>query len=333
MKIDQAAVAMHSSHELASESEMTFESVSFRSILAGVSQSPASVSATNSDQDSETQLVIVIKRLVAQLLDLLDPQRRTQSDGLADLLQTGMRRTASSNDERTADSKETGATAPTITWQTRYTETVREHEQTDFASTGKVVTTDGRCFDFSFGLSMCRNFEYAREVTETQTAVLRDPLIINLGGAPIDLSGRRFDFDLDADGFSESIPALAGGSGYLAFDRNADGRINDGSELFGTASGNGFADLARLDSDGNHWLDEADPAFASLRVWRPQEATGGTGETLRAAGIGAICLTATATPFTVTDEENRTLGQVRASGIYLCENGQVGSVQQVDLAV
>ena len=44
---------------------------------------------------------------------------------------------------------------------------------------------------------------------------------------------------------------MLNGSGYLALDKNGDGTINDGSELFGTRNGDGFADLAQYDEDGN----------------------------------------------------------------------------------
>ena len=65
---------------------------------------------------------------------------------------------------------------------------------------------------------------------------------------------------------------MAANSAYLAIDANNDGLINDGSELFGTRSGDGFADLAKLDSDGNRWLDEADSQFDRLRIWQPDGA-------------------------------------------------------------
>ena len=64
-----------------------------------------------------------------------------------------------------------------------------------------------------------------------------------------ELSDQTFYFDLDADGKEEEISVL-NGSGYLALDKNGDGVINDGSELFGTKNGDGFADLARYDEDG-----------------------------------------------------------------------------------
>ena len=162
---------------------------------------------------------------------------------------------------------------------------------------------------------------------------LRDPLAINFNGKAAELTGTRFEFDLDVDGTVERIPWLAAGSAWLAFDRNGDGCINDGGELFGTRSGNGFADLACLDDDGNRWLDEADTAFGQLRLWEQDETGAGTLNTLGERGIGAIYLGSAQTPFALTDAENEKRGYIRASGVYLREDGGVGTVQQVDLAV
>lgn len=78
-------------------------------------------------------------------------------------------------------------------------------------------------------------------------------------------------FDLDCDGKEEEISSLGKGSGFLALDKNGDGIINDGTELFGTKSGDGFADLAEYDEDGNGWIDEDDGIFSQLRIWTKNE--------------------------------------------------------------
>lgn len=49
------------------------------------------------------------------------------------------------------------------------------------------------------------------------------------------MTSQRFKFDLNADGQNEDINFATNGSGYLALDRNGDGRINNGSELFGAS--------------------------------------------------------------------------------------------------
>lgn len=223
-------------------------------------------------------------------------------------------------------------------WHAEAIERVHETERSEFTARGSVRTADGRSVDFALALAMSREFRSERSATESGQMVMRDPLVINFNGSAAELVGTRFDFDLDLDGQRESLPRLAAGSAFLALDRNGDGRINDGSELFGARSGDGFADLAGLDDDGNGWLDEADAAFAALCVWQPPSAdtandSPGTLDPLAAHGVGALCLSAQETPFALRDADNRPLGQVRASGIYLREDGTAGTLQQVDLAV
>ena len=50
-------------------------------------------------------------------------------------------------------------------------------------------------------------------------------------------------------------------------------------------------------------------------------------------GVGAICLQNAATNFAIRDENNETKGMIRKTGVFLYENGNVGSVQHVDLAL
>lgn len=211
-----------------------------------------------------------------------------------------------------------------------------EFEQVSFAAQGTVRTTDGREISFEVGFSMQRSFAESINVRFTAgdaARQLKDPLVLDFGGPAGALSDLRFAFDLDADGNLDQIPMLAGGTGYLAIDRNANGRIDNGKELFGPTTGAGFKELAALDSDGNGWIDEADPAFAQLRIWRPDENGVGTLQTLADAGVGALYLGNVATPFDLRNNANETLGVMRSSSIYLRENGSVGTVSQIDLSV
>jgi hypothetical protein len=141
----------------------------------------------------------------------------------------------------------------------------------------------------------------------------------------------QFQFDLNSDGTKEQIAFVAPGSGFLALDKNGDGTINNGSELFGPGTGNGFKDLAAYDSDGNGWIDENDAVFNNLRIWTKDSAGNDQLFTLSQKGVGALYLGNVATPFSVKDEQNALLGQVRSTGIFLQENGTVGTLQQVDL--
>lgn len=313
MKIDEAAVALSSSHEFSSERIVHSESTTrFRTLVAGSSARLAG-----------RETLIGLEQLIARLLEWLTgvPGSEARAPELAG--RVGARREPAAQPRRSVE----------ISVRSEATETIREHEQSAFSARGTIRTSDGRALDFSLELSMSRDFARERRVSEERTLVLRDPLVINFAGQAAALSGRSVAFDLDADGTSESLRALAAGSGYLAIDRNGDGRINDGSELFGTRSGDGFADLALLDGDGNRWLDEADAAFAALRVWQAGADAAERLCTLAELGVGALYLASSATPFALTDADNRTLAQIRASGVYLREDGGVGTLQQVDLAV
>lgn len=209
-----------------------------------------------------------------------------------------------------------------------------EHETTCFNAKGTAVTADGRKIPFSVNLEMSRSFTLAaQESIEVGKPRLCDPLVINLSGNGAGVTDQKFFFDLDADGEKEEISSLASGSGYLALDHNGDGEINDGSELFGTASGNGFADLAAYDADGNGWIDEADEIFPRLKVWIRN--ADGTSKllSLKETGVGAICLGSENTEFSLNSpEDNHTNAIVRKTGIFLYENGGCGTVQQLDLA-
>jgi len=201
-----------------------------------------------------------------------------------------------------------------------------------------ILTSDGERIRFRLALAMERSYSESLEfrLQAGAAAQRKDPLVINFDGAAAQLSDQRFEFDLDADGRSEALPLLRAGSGLLAFDRNGDGRINDGRELFGALSGDGFADLAELDSDGNGWLDAADAGFGQLQVWIPHAgAAAGEGRlmTLTQAGVAAISLRSIQSSFDLRGVGNSDLGQIRSTGLYLSATREVGTVQQIDLSV
>ena len=214
-------------------------------------------------------------------------------------------------------------------------ESYSESEQTTFEASGVIKSSDGKEIKFSLNLAMQRQY------SETSTTSIRlgdaarktDPLVINFDGTAAQLGERRFAFDLDADGANEKINFVESGSGFLALDLNGDGKVNDGKELFGPATGNGFSELRQYDADGNGWIDESDPVFSQLKVWTKDGAGTDSLKSLSALGVGAISLHAVATPFDIKTAGNQLLGSVVASSVYLTEDGSAGSVQQVDLTV
>ena len=210
----------------------------------------------------------------------------------------------------------------------------QETEDTSFSTVGTVRTSDGREIQFNVEVGMSRAFqEYYREDLEMASFTMCDPLVINMDTDVAALDDQKFYFDIDADGQQDEIASLSAGSGYLALDKNEDGVIGDGSELFGTKSGNGFADLAEYDSDGNGWIDEADEIWDKLKIWCRDENGQDVLYKLGEKGVGAICLQSVATDFELkSSQNNQTLGAIRSSGIFLYENGNVGTIQHVDVA-
>ena len=108
------------------------------------------------------------------------------------------------------------------------------------------------------------------------------PILIDLENDGVHLTGLDDPvwFDITADGRLDLISWTGRSEGLLALDRNGNGKIDDGSELFGNATRlangtratNGYQALAELDSpifggNGDGHIDSADAAFSSLRLW------------------------------------------------------------------
>jgi len=239
--------------------------------------------------------------------------------------------TAAENAPQAADTIESEGGAAV-----EYREVFEESEKLNFSASGIIKTTDGREISFSADLEMSRYYREEFSLSAASGSLARekkDPLVLNYAAPAATLSEQTFAFDLDADGQTEKIAMLRAGSAWLALDLNRDGKVNDGRELFGTQSGDGFADLAGYDEDRNGWIDEADAVFAQLRLWIKDERGEDRLVSLADMGVGAIHLARARGDFSLTNPQNQELGQVRATGVYLNENGSVGSIQQIDLVV
>uniref|UniRef100_UPI004028984F hypothetical protein n=1 Tax=Acetatifactor sp. TaxID=1872090 RepID=UPI004028984F len=299
---------------------------------------------------SEQTLSTIREYTVRYIFDLLFPSRNST---LRDWMQENGWNAGNSVDNARTNSGSTQGTAAPAS-DTFYPVAARmkvlnyvgetynvEQEDTSFSTVGTVRTKDGREINFNVNVNMSRRCEeYYREELNVAQFALYDPLVINLNTDVTELSDQTFYFDLDADGEEEEISMLKG-SGYLALDKNGDGVINDGSELFGTKNGDGFADLARYDEDGNGWIDENDSIWSKLKIWCKDENGNDVLYKLSDQGVGAICLENVSTDFTMqgdrkaqdgTMNANATNAVIRKTGIFLYENGNVGTVQHVDMA-
>lgn len=96
------------------------------------------------------------------------------------------------------------------------------------------------------------------------------PLIIDMDGDGIELTNLDTNavyWDIDNDGFKEKSAWVTGGDALLVMDWNANGTIDNNSELFGTIDTDGFSVLSLLDSNSDGVIDSSDDDFDDLKIW------------------------------------------------------------------
>jgi len=209
--------------------------------------------------------------------------------------------------------------------------THEEHQALNF-QVQAYIQSDSKEMAISLNVSLSRRFLQKTDLRLESLQKLKDPIVFSFDGRMPSLSTQTFSFDIDSDGKPDQISQLQAGSAFLALDKNSNGIIDNGSELFGTQSGDGFADLSKYDDDKNGWIDENDAIFDKLQIWQKTDTKDkliGLGE----VGIGAIFLGDTATPFSLKSETNQLLGEIRKSSFVLFENGRAGVISQIDLAI
>ena len=309
MKIQSHEIAMQSKHvEYKSmiESKMSFETY-FTDLPNGI------------ELDEKPQATAPTHQ--SCMCSFLEDKDRTLNGIINNLIKMLQQRVATNTAEVVEEGEENGYV------HMSYMEKYEEHESLSFSTKGNIKTDKGS-LDIDLNFSMSRSFVVENSI-DIYSAF--DPLIINLDGDIPNLLNDTFSFDLDNDGKSDQISKLGSGSGFLALDKNKDGKINQGSELFGTLTGNGFGELSMHDEDANSWIDENDSIFDSLQIWLKNEDKNerelvGLGE----VGIGAIYLNSESSQFTYKTATNQVLGEMKSSGIFLHEDGRVGNVSQVD---
>ncbi|MBK1693977.1 hypothetical protein CKO09_04390 [Chromatium weissei] len=151
-------------------------------------------------------------------------------------------------------------------------------------------------FALVFEVRQQQSVEVRMQVTNNAEIFTADPLVLNLSDAGITTTGvdDGVQFDLNADGVTEQVSMVSGETWLLALDRNHNGRIDDGGELFGDQHGaaNGFAELARYDADANGVangvIDADDVAFSELQLLQIDGDGQQVTQTLEEAGVVAI---------------------------------------------
>ncbi len=97
-----------------------------------------------------------------------------------------------------------------------------------------------------------------------------DPLAFDLNGNGIETTGvsSGIEFDIDGDGKKEQTSFISGGDAFLAYDKNGNGLIDNGKELFGDQNGakNGYEELAKYDDNKDGLIDRNDAIYSDLKL-------------------------------------------------------------------
>lgn len=363
MRIESSAISMTSDRKYVRYSEASSETTVTQIVKAATSSNESSqarqdISEFNTKQKEETSNVkqkdIEVKTLDEIKLEIvkkmLRAMKKIKSEGIRTVNCESKRQSEDSSSLSQLKSKLTCPknASPEINLsinigspaQTKWRQTTIESsffaelENTAYEATGIVNAADGRNISFGVSIEMTRAFCEKYKSVSTQEYISTDPLVINLESNYANISNQKFLFDIDANGQEESVSLTERGSGFIALDKNNDGVINNGGELFGTKSGDGFADLAAYDSDGNSWIDEADAVFDDLKIWTKDDNGNDVIMSFKEAGVGAIYLNKASTEFSLNDNEtNQTNAIIRSTGVYLKESGEVGTLQHVDLTL
>ena len=348
MKITDYNLNLHSNStttelkQSASKTELSTSETSSQGHFASEQGAVFSASATTQSKLKISSEQVVFKNIIKfadEAIKSLKNLRDSlglgggESDKLSNILDN-MKRTL--NGEKIEFSTKQGYTKDGIYAEVLTTTTLESSTQKNsalsVAAQGIIKTPDKEInLNLNFNLSQSfvrQNLSISKQLVSFR---LVDPLVINLSGELPSLDERTFSFDIDSDGELDQISRLKSGSGFLALDKNGNGAIDDGSELFGTKTGDGFGELASYDEDGNGWIDENDSIFAGLRVWL-NDSEGSRLIALGEAGVGAIFLGSTQSGFELKNSDDQTLGVLQKSGVFLFESGEAGAISHIDIA-
>ena len=171
------------------------------------------------------------------------------------------------------------------------------------------------------------------------------PIVLDLDGNGIDLIGfdQGVNFDHDGDGFAERTGWVHGRDGLLVLDRDHNGEIDSGRELFGsetilsdgTKAVNGFHAMWELDINQDRRLDADDPRFAELRVW-VDENSDGKAQSVELRSLAQVGIKSISIDHTWTQDRGKTDqygNEATDQGSFEWVDGTVGRLVDVWFAV
>jgi hypothetical protein len=206
----------------------------------------------------------------------------------------------------------------------------QSHKQSLHYQMNGAFEFDGQSVNVNYSFSLSSEQSSYTSI-ETTAAALKDPIIVQFGNQGIREIEGKAEFDINQDGELDKLPIFSGDVGYLVYDKNQNLKADNGSELFGPQTGNGFTELAQLDSNKNGFIDSGDEHYDQLYIWQPQQPNSMT--SLTDAKIKAISTSGIDTPFSFYDTKGELSAQMRQSSFAISENGEGRGVHQVDVRI
>lgn len=158
-----------------------------------------------------------------------------------------------------------------------------------------------------------------------------DPLVLDIDGDGVETSGVEAGvrFDLEAKGNATLMSSVQDDDVLLALDRNGNGVIDNGAELFGVHHGatNGFEELKKFDENQDGNINEQDAVFTHLRGLRRY---GAGFETLTLAQLGVRGIA------TAYQEQSAVLSSgddLLQRGFFRRANGTLGQAADLGLSI
>jgi len=168
----------------------------------------------------------------------------------------------------------------------------------------------------------------------------RDPLTLDLDGDGLETVGidsaNPILFDHDGDGLKNATGWIKPDDGFLVLDRDGNGTIDDGTELFGDSTpldagskaADGFDALSQEDTNHDGIVDANDTNFANLRIWRDVDSDGITDEgelhTLESLGVAGLHVAKTENTTRLSNGN-----QIADLGSYIRTDGTEGTLGNV----
>lgn len=183
----------------------------------------------------------------------------------------------------------------------------------------------------SLSLDLSKYYQHT-EISSFQTTAgaLIDPLVVQFGDKPIGEIKDSVSFNVNQDGVLDELPMFTGDVGYLVYDQNNNGKADNGTELFGPKTNNGFTELAEFDENNDGFIDQSDGIYSSLYIWQ-QRGNNQVWLTMEEAGVAAIHLNPVNTQYNFYDENHEVQARVSKTGFVISDDNTAKAAHQIDL--